>query len=235
MNARTFTTLYLTGMILFLYVPVLIMAVMSFNDAALFQLPVDWSVKWYAQLYNNQKLLDAATNSVVIAAITTVIATILGTSTSLAFFRYEFRGKQVLQLLLLPPLAIPWLISGTAMLIFFFWSGIGRGLHAMILGHVALAVPYVIVVVTARLRSFDRQVEEAARSLGATSWQTTFRVTLPWLAPGIAAGLFLLLRCLLISLLSRISWLNRVCLPCLSRFTLLFARVLRLKSMPHPR
>ena len=76
-------------------------------------------------------------------------------------------------------------------LVFFFWIGVGRGLHAMVLGHVALALPYVIVVVTARLRSFDPHLEEAARSLGATPWQATRRVTLPWIAPGmVAAALF---------------------------------------------
>jgi spermidine/putrescine transport system permease protein len=120
-----------------------------------------------------------------------VLATVLGTAASLAFFRYDFKGKRVMQLLLFPPIAIPWLIIGTAMLVFFFWIGVGRGLHAMVLGHVALALPYVVVVISARLRSFDPHLEEAARSLGASSWQATRRVTLPWIAPGVvAASLF---------------------------------------------
>ena len=84
--------------------------------------------------------------------------------------------------------AIPWLIIGTAMLIFFFWVGIGRGTPAVILGHVALALPYVIVVVAARLQTFDPQLEEAARSLGAGQWVVTRDVTLPWIASGVVAG-----------------------------------------------
>jgi len=77
------------------------------------------------------------------------------------------------------------------MLVFFFWVGIGRGLHAMILGHVALSLPYVVIVVSARLKSFDSALEDAAKSLGASYWQTTFWVTVPWLMPGIiAAALF---------------------------------------------
>jgi spermidine/putrescine transport system permease protein len=77
------------------------------------------------------------------------------------------------------------------MLIFFFWVGLGRGLHAMALGHVALALPYVVIVVSARLSGFDRELEEAARSLGASQWQVFRRVTLPYLAPGVvAAALF---------------------------------------------
>ncbi|TIS31503.1 MAG: ABC transporter permease, partial [Mesorhizobium sp.] len=82
----------------------------------------------------------------------------------------------------------PWLITGTAMLIFFFGIGIGRGLIAILLGHVALALPYVIVVVSARLQTFAPELEEAARSLGANQWQVTVRVTLPWIMPGVIAG-----------------------------------------------
>ena len=118
----------------------------------------------------------------------TIIATLLGTTASIALFRYEFRGKKFLQALLFPPIAIPWLITGTAMLIFFFGVGIGRGLHAILLGHVALALPYVIVVVSARLQTFAPELEEAARSLGASQWQVTMRVTLPWIMPGVIAG-----------------------------------------------
>ena len=182
---------YMAAVLLFLYVPIVVMAVMSFNASKLYRLPVDWSFTWYTALASNDKLISAGLNSVWVAVVTTVIATGLGTAASLAFFRYDFRGKRLLQILLFPPIAIPWLIIGTAMLVFFFWIGVGRGLHAMVLGHVALALPYVIVVVTARLRSFDPHLEEAARSLGASSWQATRRVTLPWIAPGmVAAALF---------------------------------------------
>jgi len=183
--------LYMAAVLLFLYVPIIVMAAMSFNASRLYRLPIDWSITWYVALAGNEKLLDAGFNSVWIALVTTALATVLGTAAALAFFRYNFPGKRIMQLLLFPPIAIPWLIIGTAMLVFFFWVGVGRGLHAIVLGHVALALPYVVVVVSARLRSFDPNLEEAARSLGATPWQTTRRVTLPWLAPGlVAAALF---------------------------------------------
>ena len=182
---------YLAAVLLFLYVPIVVMVAMSFNASKLYRLPIDWSLTWYAALAHNDRLIDAGLNSLWVALVTTVIATALGTAASLAFFRYDFKGKRILQLLLFPPIAIPWLIIGTAMLVFFFWIGLGRGLHAMLLGHVALALPYVVVVVSARLRSFDPHLEEAARSLGASPWQTTWRVTFPWIAPGLmAAALF---------------------------------------------
>jgi len=177
------------GLILFfLYAPILVMAAMSLNASEFYQLPFSFSTEWYERLWQNTGILGAAWRSIWIACVVTAIATGLGTAASIALFRYEFPGKAVLQVLLFPPIAIPWLITGTAMLIFFFGIGIKRGTPAVIIGHVALALPYVIVVVTARLASFDRALEEAARSLGASPWQVTRRVTVPWILPGIIAG-----------------------------------------------
>jgi spermidine/putrescine transport system permease protein len=136
-------------------------------------------------------LLTASLNSVLIALANTVIATVLGTMAALAFARFRFRGRNLMRLLLLPPITIPWLIIGTAMLVLFFWTGIGRGLHAILLGHVALSLPYVVIVVGARLAGFGTALEEAAAILGANPWQVFVRVSLPVIAPGVvAAALF---------------------------------------------
>ncbi|WP_166418906.1 ABC transporter permease [Cochlodiniinecator piscidefendens] len=180
--------IWLALILFFLYAPILVMAFMSFNDSQYYQLPFEFSLRWYQDLAGNSEIIAAATRSVLIALITTIIATTLGTAASVALFRFEFKGKRILQVLLFPPIAIPWLITGTAMLIFFFGIGLGRGTPSVIIGHVALALPYVIVVVTARLATFDATLEEAARSLGANSWTVTRRVTLPWITPGIIAG-----------------------------------------------
>ena len=191
MKLQTLSKIYLALVLTFLYVPIAVMILLSFNSSKFYRLPIDWTFKWYQLLFDNEKLLDASFNSILIAFITTVLATTVGTCAALAFFRHSFRGKNLLQLLLFPPIAIPWLIIGTSMLLFFFWIGIGRGFFALILGHVALAIPYVIIVVGARLKSFDKSLEESARSLGATSFQTFRYVTFPWLFPGfLAAALF---------------------------------------------
>ena len=179
---------YLGLILLFLYAPILVMAAMSFNASEFYKLPFEFSTRWYQDLWGNAAILAAAWRSIWIAVVVTVIATALGTAASVALWRYEFPGKRILKALLFPPIAIPWLITGTAMLIFFFGVGIGRGTPAVILGHVALALPYVIVVVTARLATFDRSLEEAARSLGARPWLVTRAVMIPWIAPGIIAG-----------------------------------------------
>ncbi len=179
---------FLGAVLVFLYLPIAVMALMSFNASPFYALPFEFSTTWYARLSANAEMQAAAARSLIIASATAVIATALGTAAAIALWRFDFPGKRVLQILLFPPIAIPWLITGTAMLIFFFSVGIGRGTPALILGHVALAIPYVIVVVAARLRTLDPVLEEAARSLGAGAWTVTRRITLPWIAPGIVAG-----------------------------------------------
>jgi spermidine/putrescine transport system permease protein len=175
----------------FLYLPIIIMALMSFNVSPFYQLPFEWTTEWYASLWQNEGLISATWNSIKIAVITTVICTVLGSAASLALYRYEFRGKKFLQALLFPPIAIPWLITGTAMLVFFYWSGIGRGMHALLIGHVALAIPYVVLVVGTGFSTIRADLEEAAMSLGSTPIHAFFAVTLPLLFPSIlGAALF---------------------------------------------
>ena len=182
---------YLALVLAFLYLPVAVMIVMAFNRSPLYELPVVWDTVWFQHLADNDRLLAASLNSVLLALANTVIATALGTMAAFAFARYEFRGKTLLQLLLFPPITIPWLIIGTSMLVLFFWIGIGRGLHSLLLGHVALSLPYVIVVVGARLKTFGPVYEEAAATLGATPWQRFWRISAPLMAPGVvAAALF---------------------------------------------
>jgi spermidine/putrescine transport system permease protein len=183
--------LLLVAILGFLYAPIVVLVVMAFNRSALYELPIVWDTVWFEALAGNERLLTASLNSILIALANTVIATALGTMAALAFARFRFRGRNLLRLLLLPPITIPWLIIGTAMLVLFFWTGIGRGLHAILLGHVALSLPYVVIVVGARLTSFGVALEEAAAILGANPWQTFWRVSMPIMAPGvIAAALF---------------------------------------------
>lgn len=182
---------WLIATLAFLYLPIAVMAAMSFNASPFYRLPIQPSAQWYAALWQNEALKAAAWTSLWIALVTTAIATLLGTAAAIGLFRHSFRGKGLLQLLLHPPIAIPWLITGTAMLVFFFVLGVERGSAAVLLGHVALTIPYVVIVVAARLKGFDPALEEAARSLGARPWQVTLWVTLPHAAPGIvAAALF---------------------------------------------
>lgn len=184
---RTWLVLVLT----FLYLPIAIMVAMAFNASPLYALPFHFSLDWFHALIGDEAILSAARNSVAIAIVTCIVATSIGTAAALALTRRRFRGRTLLHALLLPPIAIPWLITGTAMLVFFYWTGIGRGVHSMILGHVALAIPYVVLVVGPGLQTLPEHVEDAAKSLGSTPLHAFFTITLPLLAPSIvAAALF---------------------------------------------
>jgi spermidine/putrescine transport system permease protein len=180
---------YLFATIAFLYLPIAVMVAMAFNASALYELPIQPSLHWFAILIDNGPLLAATRNSLLVACATSAIATSLGTLAALALNRGHFRGQSLLRLLLLPPIAIPWLITGTAMLVFFFWTGIGRGLHAMMIGHVALAIPYVVLIVGTGLQAQRSDLEEAAMSLGSTPVHAFFAITLPLLAPSVVAAL----------------------------------------------
>jgi ABC-type spermidine/putrescine transport system permease subunit II len=188
---KTLARFYLLALLAFLYMPILVMIAMGFNESQLYELPFHFSTRWYQSLADNSQLIDSGVNSVWIALVTSIIATSLGTMASVALARRTFRGKSLLQLLLLPPIAIPWLITGTAMLVFFFYSGIGRGLHALLIGHVALAIPYVVLVVGTGFQTVRSDLEEAAMSLGSTPIHAFFTITLPLLFPSIlGAALF---------------------------------------------
>ncbi len=182
---------YLGVILVFLYTPILVLMAMGFNASPLYELPFSFTTHWYETLAGNDVLLTAGLHSIVLALVTSVVATVLGTIASVALSRRTFRGRNLLQVLLLPPIAIPWLITGTAMLIFFYWTGIGRGLHALIIGHVAMAIPYVVLVVGTGFKTIRTDLEEAAMSLGSTPIHAFFAVTLPLLFPSIlGAALF---------------------------------------------
>jgi spermidine/putrescine transport system permease protein len=182
---------YLLAILAFLYLPIAVMIAMAFNNSELYTLPIEPSARWFVRLVSDQPLLAASRNSLLIACATSIIATLVGAMAALALERKQFRGRTLLRLLLLPPIAIPWLIIGTAMLVFFFWTGIGRGLHALLIGHVALAIPYVVFIVGPGLQTIRADLEDAAMSLGSTPMHAFFVITLPlWLPSIIAAILF---------------------------------------------
>jgi spermidine/putrescine transport system permease protein len=128
-------------------------------------------------------------NSIVLGVAVASTATILGTLSAWALARYSFKGKSVLQVLLIPPITIPWLIVAISLLLMFFWIGVPRGLFAMYLGHVGVSLPYVILLMSARLQGTDPDLEEAARSLGASPVVAFLRVTFPLILPGVIGAL----------------------------------------------
>jgi spermidine/putrescine transport system permease protein len=179
----------LIATLIFLYVPIVVLVVMSFNAS---RLPFVWggfSLKWYGALFQNAEILEGLTNTLLVALGATLFATILGTLIAIGIARY-FRSS-LLEAFSLAPAILPDIVLGIGLLVFYVLVGIGLGLHSVLLAHVVFGMAFVAAVVTARLSQTDPSLEEASRDLGASSVATFLRITVPSLAPAIIAGALL--------------------------------------------
>jgi spermidine/putrescine transport system permease protein len=184
-------SLYAATAYLFLHIPLLILAVFSFNASKTSQWQ-GFSLDWYRTAISNRQLMESAGNSLLIAFAATVLSTVIGTLAAYALWK---RGSAWLSGSLYLSLVTPEIVTGVSLLVFFQaifrFLGFQLGMHTVILAHVAFCLAFVVIVVMARLRTFDRSLEEAALDLGATEWQAFLRVTLPNILPGIAAAAML--------------------------------------------
>lgn len=185
--------IYAAAAYVFLHLPLATLVLFSFN-ASRFTMWEGFSLRWYRAVFTDAEMADAMWNSVIIAIVSTVIATIAGTLAAYALWK---RGSRLLSGSLYLSLVTPEIVTGISLLAFFQWTfrwlGWHLGLHTVILAHVSFSIAYVAIVVMARLRTFDASLEEAAMDLGATEWRAFRRVTLPAISPGImAAGLLAL-------------------------------------------
>lgn len=169
----------------FLYAPLVIVVAYSFNDSRLNAEWVGFTFSWYEKLFHNEKMLRAAWNSLVIGLVTSAASTVLGTMAGYAMYRFRSR---LLPVLVLAPIAIPEILMGVSLLIFFVLLNISLGMVSIILSHIAFCVGFVAIVVRSRLAGMDESLTEAARDLGATPWRAFRLVTLPLIMPGVVAG-----------------------------------------------
>lgn len=183
------TVTALAGGLAFLYVPLALLVVYSFNDSRLVTVWGGWSARWYRGLLQNQALLDAAWVSLKVAAVAATLATMLGTLAALALVRAgSFRGRTLFAGLVYAPLVMPEVITGLALLLLFVAIDFERGFWTLALAHVTFTMCFVAVIVQSRLLTFDGNLEEAALDLGATPMRAFFSVTLPAIFPAVAAG-----------------------------------------------
>ncbi|MFY9552516.1 MAG: ABC transporter permease [Thermoanaerobaculia bacterium] len=176
---------------LFLYAPIAILVLFSFNRASQTAVWQGFTLEWYRSLARNELILTAVRNSLVVGFAATVIATVFGTPVALALGRYEFPGKGFTKNLLYLPIIIPEIVVGAALVTFFGVVALRLSLLTVIIAHVVFSISYMAIVVRARLSGFDRSLEEAALDLGARPLQTFWRVTLPLILPGIVSGALL--------------------------------------------
>src|SRR5712692_4779909 len=173
----------------FLYLPIAILVIYSFNASRLVTVWGGWSTRWYAELFHDAAMIEAALVTLRIALASVTAATILGTLAAVALVRAgRFRGRLLFAGLVYAPLVMPEVITGLSLLLLFVAVELDRGFWTITIAHTTLTLCFVAVVVQARLVSFDRSLEEAAMDLGCPPWRTFLTVTLPLIAPAVAAG-----------------------------------------------
>ena len=184
---------FCSAVYLFLFLPIFVVVANSFN-ATTTKPYLGWkgfTLDWYVKLWKNSSLLESFGNTMLIALLSTLLSTIIGTLGAVGIYRYKFKGKGIINGLLYIPVVIPEIVIGIALLTVFSNTGVPRGMLTLVLSHVSFCVPYVIFNVRARLSGYDASVEEASMDLGANRIVTFFEITLPILAPGIAGGALL--------------------------------------------
>lgn len=179
------------GLFLFLYIPIIILIIYSFNESRQIGIWTGFSWRWYGELLRDQAVLDALKLSLWVATWSTLISTFLGTLTALAMERHRFWGKITYDAILYLPIIIPDIVMALSTLLFFVVLGVALSKYTILIAHVAFNISFVAIVVRARLADMSSTLEEAASDLGANEWQTFRRVTLPLLMPGIVSGALL--------------------------------------------
>lgn len=193
-NARRFDATVLTLGFAFLYLPIVVLILFSFNASQLVTVWGGFSTRWYGAVFANRQLLDAAWMSLMVGIASAAVATILGTLAALALSRYaRFRGRLAFSGLLYAPIVMPEIITGLSLLLLFVSLGVERGFWTVTIAHATFTLGFVAVVVQAKLVDLDRSIEEAAADLGAPPVTVFFRVTLPLIAPAVVAGFLLAL------------------------------------------
>ncbi len=184
-----FNTTALTLGFAFLYLPMIILIVYSFNESRLVTVWAGFSTKWYGELLQNELFLDAAWVTLQVAVVSSTFATVLGTMAAYVLVRAgRFSGRTLFSGMIYAPLVMPEVITGLSLLLLFIGIGLDRGVLTIILAHTTFSMCYVSVVVSSRLVAFDRSLEEAALDLGCTPWEAFRLVTLPIIAPAVISG-----------------------------------------------
>lgn len=176
----------------FLYAPIALVIIYSFNASKLVTVWGGWSTQWYGALLSNHQVMDSAWLSLKVAVLSGLLSTILGTMAALVMSRYgRFRGRLTFSSLIYAPLVMPEVIMGLSLLLLFVALDMDRGFWTLLIAHTTFGMCFVAIVVNAKLAGFDRSLEEAARDLGASPLATFFQVTLPIIAPAVIAGFLL--------------------------------------------
>lgn len=183
--------LYIILFYTFIYIPIAVSIVFSFNDQKKNTSWQGFTLDWWQQLFADSDIWQVVLNTLIVALVSTAFATVIGTLGAVGMVRHEFKGKQLLNSAVYVPIVIPEIVLAVALLCIYIKIDFPLGLWSIILGHSTLTLPFVVINVKSRLAGYDKSLEEAAMDLGANQRQTFFKVTLPMILPGILSGSFL--------------------------------------------
>ncbi|KGT91814.1 polyamine ABC transporter permease [Erwinia typographi] len=186
---NAFFNFYGAAALLFLIIPILVIVPLSFNSSSFLSYPLSgFSLRWYQTFFHSQEWLNALGNSLIIAPMATLLATVLGVLASMGLVRGEFRGKGIVMAIVISPMVAPVVIIAVGMFFFFAKLSLLNSYLGLVLAHALLGVPFVVITVVAVLKSYDTTLSRAAASLGASPLYTFSKVTLPLIAPGVFSG-----------------------------------------------
>ena len=186
-----FSLLYICLVLLFIYLPVIVVVLLSFNSS---KYDVSWSgftLDWYIKLFNNRLLIDALKNSILIALYSSLLSAVIGTIGAVGLVRWDFKAKGILENLTILPIMIPEIILGMVFLAFFSFLNLPFGMTTIVISHMSFCIPYVFLVVKSRLIGLDKSIGEAARDLGASEKRMFVDITIPLITPAIISGTLL--------------------------------------------
>ena len=190
-KASVFPKIYLGVILALTYVPIIIVIIYSFSASKSATAWGGWSLDWYAKLFRNADLFDALKNSVVLALMSSLAAGVIGTAGAVGMARCKSRLAGAVEYVSTLPIMIPEIILGMVFMAFFTLLGLKFGMLTLFLGHTSFCIPYVYMIVKARLVGLDKSLPEAARDLGASGFRAFWDVTLPLIMPGILSGMLL--------------------------------------------
>lgn len=174
--------------LLFFYAPIVFLVVYSFNNSKLNVVWEGFTLRWYTEVWSNRRLISGLQNSLIVAAIATTVAVIVGTAAAWLMHRYRYRAVQTINTAAYLPMVVPEIIMGISLLVFFKSIHLGLGYTTVIIAHATFCFPFVMAAVQARLAGLDPSLEEAALDLGATPWKAFSQVIIPFLMPAIVSG-----------------------------------------------
>lgn len=188
MKHKILKNIFISLVFIFLYLPIIILVIYSFNNSKMNIIFEGFTLKWYKELFQNTNLINAFLNTMIIAITSTITSTIVGTISAIGLNKYDFSLKPLVNKLLYIPIIIPEIVLGISLLSMYTLLHLELGMFTLILSHICFSIPYVIVSVRTTLSSINPSIEEAAKDLGANNFQTFWHITLPLIIPGVISG-----------------------------------------------